>query len=195
MRGFFQRGGAPMLWMYVFAYSKYLELIDTAFLIIRRKEVSFLHWYHHFTVLAYTWFAVVVGFCPGWYFSSVNSAVHTIMYFYYYRSACGVRLTYDKVITTMQLAQMVFGVLVTSTWAVLHYVVKDGHITCPCEHAGSAMLLALAIYGSYFGLFLSFYIKRYRKAAKAALDAANSKKLLQAESAHHVRSGSNKKVA
>ena len=82
-------GGPAFVWMYVFTLSKYVELFDTAFMVLRRKPVSFLHWYHHTSVLAYTWFAVVVGFCPGWYFATINSAVHTIMYFYYYRSACG----------------------------------------------------------------------------------------------------------
>ena len=155
-------GGPAFVWMYVFTISKYVELFDTAFMVVRRKPVSFLHWYHHTSVLAYTWFAVVVGFCPGWYFATINSAVHTIMYFYYYRSACGVRLTYDRLVTTCQLTQMVLGVLITTAWAVMHYLVEDGEQRCPCEMAGGAMASALFMYGSYFLLFLSFYLKRYQ---------------------------------
>ena len=145
--------GPAFVWMYVFTLSKFVELFDTAFMIVRRKPVSFLHWYHHTSVLAYTWFAVVVGFCPGWYFATINSGVHTIMYFYYYRSACGVRLTYDRLITTCQLAQMVLGVCITGWWAVMHYLLQDGAQRCPCEEAGSAMASALFMYGSYFLLF------------------------------------------
>ena len=156
-------GGPAFMWMYVFTLSKYVELFDTAFMVLRRRPVSFLHWYHHTSVLAYTWFAVVVGFCPGWYFATINSGVHTIMYFYYYRSACGVRLSYDRLITSCQLGQMVCGVLITTAWAALHYLVPGGEERCPCEQAGSAMASALFMYGSYFLLFLSFYLKRYQE--------------------------------
>jgi len=164
-------GGPAFVWMYIFTLSKFVELIDTAFMIIRKKPVSFLHWYHHTSVLAYTWFAVVVGFCPGWFFATINSAVHTSMYFYYYRSACGVRLTYDRLITTMQLTQMILGVIITSLWAIIHYCFPNGENRCPCSYSTSAMISALFMYGSYFCLFLSFYLKRYRagQKAKAAL--------------------------
>ena len=168
-------GGPAFVWMYVFTLSKYIELFDTAFMIVRRKPVSFLHWYHHTSVLAYTWFAVVVGFCPGWYFATINSGVHTIMYFYYYRSACGVRLTYDRLITTCQLTQMVLGVCITGWWAVMHYLPQDGAERCPCEQAGSAMASALFMYGSYFLLFLSFYLQRYQAGRKAAQKRAMEK--------------------
>lgn len=177
--GFKRRWGGPaFVWMYVFTLSKFVELFDTFFLVIRGKPVSFLHWYHHTSVLAYTWFAVVVGFCPGWFFATINSGVHTIMYFYYYRSACGVRLTYDRLITTCQIAQMVIGVAVTCTWAIIHYVMKNGSEICPCDHSASAMASALFMYGSYFMLFLSFYLKRYRsnQAAKRAA-AVEAKKI------------------
>jgi len=52
--------------------------------------------YHHTTVLAYCWYAFLFRFSPGWQFGTVNAFVHTIMYWYYFRRACGVKLTYDK---------------------------------------------------------------------------------------------------
>ena len=36
-------GSAPF-WVYVFVFSKYFELIDTVFLMVRGKPVNFLHW-------------------------------------------------------------------------------------------------------------------------------------------------------
>jgi elongation of very long chain fatty acids protein 6 len=153
--------GAAAFWVYVFAISKYAELLDTVFLILRKKPVTFLHWYHHASVLVYTWFAVVNGFTPGWYFAIINSAVHTLMYFYYYRMACGVRPTYDRFVTTFQLVQMVAGVLVTGMWAWLHYLPPNGEARCPNDMAGSVMLAAFTLYGSYFVLFLKLYLNRY----------------------------------
>ena len=45
--------GAAGLWTMLFIFSKVPELVDTLFLVITKKNVEFLHWYHHFTVLLY----------------------------------------------------------------------------------------------------------------------------------------------
>ena len=55
--------GAAGLWTMLFIYSKVPELIDTVFLVIQKKEVIFLHWYHHFTVLLYC--ASPLAACPA----------------------------------------------------------------------------------------------------------------------------------
>ena len=50
--------GAVGFWVMLFIFSKIPELVDTLFLVIGKKPVIFLHWYHHFTVLlycAYVW--------------------------------------------------------------------------------------------------------------------------------------------
>ena len=45
--------GAVGLWVMLFIFSKIPELVDTVFLVIAKKPVIFLHWYHHSTVLLY----------------------------------------------------------------------------------------------------------------------------------------------
>lgn len=39
----------------LFIYSKFFELLDTTWLLLRKHDVIVLHWYHHFTVLLYCW--------------------------------------------------------------------------------------------------------------------------------------------
>jgi hypothetical protein len=34
---------------------RFAELIDTAFLVLRKRTVNLLHWYHHASVLYYCW--------------------------------------------------------------------------------------------------------------------------------------------
>ena len=46
------------LWAFLFSFSKIFELGDTAFIVLRKVPLSFLHWYHHATVLFYAWYAL-----------------------------------------------------------------------------------------------------------------------------------------
>ncbi|KAJ1346882.1 hypothetical protein KIN20_001805 [Parelaphostrongylus tenuis] len=47
--------GPASFWACMFALSKVAELGDTVFLVIRKRPVIFLHWYHHAVVLIYCW--------------------------------------------------------------------------------------------------------------------------------------------
>jgi hypothetical protein len=76
--------GATGFWTMIFIISKAFEFIDTVFLIIRKKNVNLLHWWHHASVLLYCWDAVMWNAPAGIFFVSMNYFVHTIMYFYYY---------------------------------------------------------------------------------------------------------------
>jgi len=154
--------GFAFFCIWVFGLSKYLELFDTLFLILRKREVTFLHWYHHTTVLCYTWFSLVIMTPPGAIFGMINTFVHTIMYWYYFLAAKGKRPTWGKFVTIVQLSQMVLGVSITSSWA---YNYLTG-VYCPMGHPQAYMLSSLVLYGSYFLLFLQFYLNRYNYDSK-----------------------------
>lgn len=42
-------------WTTMFVLSKVPELGDTIFIVLRKQPLIFLHWYHHATVLVYSW--------------------------------------------------------------------------------------------------------------------------------------------
>lgn len=65
-------------WVFLFLMSKFAELGDTFFLVARKRPVMFLHWYHHVTVLLFTWHAFQHDSATGRYFILMNVIVHSV---------------------------------------------------------------------------------------------------------------------
>ena len=145
------------LWAYLFVLFKMVELGDTAFVVLRKTPLNFLHWYHHITVMMYCW--VFYSVRPGvanW-FILLNFFVHSVMYTYYAVRACGYRVssTIMQVITGLQLSQFVVGILAN----LLAYRLRATGKTCLLED--NVFFFGLAMYASYFVLFCNFFYQRY----------------------------------
>mmetsp|Transcript_2117 Transcript_2117/g.5530 ORF Transcript_2117/g.5530 Transcript_2117/m.5530 type:complete len:242 (+) Transcript_2117:63-788(+) len=144
----------------LFIYSKVFELVDTLWLTLRKAPVIFLHWYHHVSVLLYCWHSYSCRIGTGLWFAAMNYSVHSIMYFYFgltQSGPTGKRLAkrFSMFITTMQLLQMVVGILVT-VWSVVQHA--QGAI---CFVSLTNSLLGLMMYASYFVLFLQLFLSHY----------------------------------
>ena len=61
--------GAVGLWLFLFIMSKFPELIDTAFIVLKKGVLIFLHWYHHITVLLFCWQSYATRSSTGIYFA------------------------------------------------------------------------------------------------------------------------------
>ncbi|GMS80882.1 hypothetical protein PENTCL1PPCAC_3057, partial [Pristionchus entomophagus] len=146
-------------WACCFAVSKVVELCDTGFIILRKKRLIVLHWYHHAAVLVYVWhsFQRLVAGCR--WFITMNYAVHSLMYTYYTLTAAGIRLprALSIVITTLQTTQMPIGVVISFT--VLFYRLQ-GRIM---QQSNDNLLLCFAIYISFAVLFMNFFQNSYMK--------------------------------
>merc|ERR1740136_149294 len=79
--------GSTGLWVQLFILSKIPELFDTFFIVIHKKPLILLHWYHHITVLLFCWHSYVTTSPPGIFFVVMNYSVHASMYFYYFLMA------------------------------------------------------------------------------------------------------------
>jgi len=164
--------GACGLWVMLFIYSKYFELLDTAFIVFRKKQLSFLHWYHHLTVLLYTWDAYAQEQPPGIYFVAMNYTVHAIMYFYYFLAAAMKSPPKWAVfVTILQISQMFIGVYVTG-WGLYYSFnfpqisyMEAGNAFEPlkfgCAVARGNLYGGCLMYSTYFYLFAKFFAERY----------------------------------
>ncbi|XP_072019478.1 very long chain fatty acid elongase 7-like [Amphiura filiformis] len=171
-----------------FYFSKFIEMLDTVFFILRKKnrQISFLHVFHH-ALMPFSWWIgvkfVAGGF--GTFHAMLNSWIHFMMYIYYGLSGLGPEwqkyLWWKKYMTTMQLTQF-FLVMV---------------------HCGQLLFIECSypkvfvwIIGSYgfifFWMFLHFYIQSYSKGAKAKSGTTTTKSengvTNGVDGGHHVKS-------
>lgn len=152
--------GSTGLWVQLFILSKFPELIDTFFIVIHKKPLIFLHWYHHITVLLYCWHSYVTKSPSGIFFVVMNYSVHAIMYGYYFLMAIKMKPKWLKgmFVTTAQISQMVVGVAVTIA-AFYYYYAEQESGTCNIQKQNNTA--AFLMYGSYLFLFAQFFIGRY----------------------------------
>jgi len=151
--------GSHIFWTATFGYSKFLELLDTLFLILKNPErpVPFLHWYHHFSVLYFTWYAANWKLSSGLLFSLVNSLVHSFMYWYYFQKERGIDPTWAKPLTVAQILQMVFGLFLNIVW----FVGVSNGFECACVKPKTLTIMGVTIYASYLFLFMKYFLERY----------------------------------
>uniref|UniRef100_A0A7S2WNW7 Elongation of fatty acids protein n=1 Tax=Eucampia antarctica TaxID=49252 RepID=A0A7S2WNW7_9STRA len=154
--------GSSGIWVQLFVLSKFPELFDTFFIVIHKKPLIFLHWYHHVTVLLYCWHSYVTTSPSGLTFVAMNYSVHAIMYGYYFLMAIKMKPKWFNamVVTSAQISQMFVGIIVTIV-GFYYYKKEKGEGTCQIEAENNTA--AFIMYGSYLFLFAQFFISRYFK--------------------------------
>jgi len=164
--------------LYIYYLSKIVEFNDTFIMILRKKfeQVSFLHIYHHTTVLAMWWFNVY--YYPGGeaYPSAwLNSFVHVWMYGYYFLSTFGYEVWWKRYLTQLQISQLSL------------FVLQGVSLLFTGATEFKFIGLMNGIYAfTLVALFMNFYRKSYGKRPPPKGNAAN-------ESTQKTKSGELKK--
>ncbi|KAG5509730.1 hypothetical protein GH5_05593 [Leishmania sp. Ghana 2012 LV757] len=157
--------GELIFWLFAFLLSKIPEMIDTVFLVLTKKPIIFLHWYHHLTVTVFCWYAGYTLIPSGFWFATMNYAVHSIMYFYYFLCSLGLRKVIRPIaplITGAQLLQMVVGTVIVLYTYYYSYISERG---CGVDHR--TIRMGVCMYGSYFVLFATLFVRLYLKKGAA----------------------------
>ena len=138
----------------IFCLTKPVEFVDTIFLVLKKKKISTLHLWHHFSVSLYCYFSVYKIVMFGHYFAFMNLFVHSIMYFYYGLMSLRVYWIsrFAMLITVMQILQMFVGT----------YIAVEGYKSkYTGEYEKNNAIYGVIMYVSYLWLFLQFFGKRY----------------------------------
>ncbi|KAM9425960.1 very long chain fatty acid elongase 6-like [Pholidichthys leucotaenia] len=154
----FYSGPVTKFWAYAFALSKAPELGDTVFIVLRKQRLIFLHWYHHITVLLYSWYSYKDQVAGGGWFMTMNYMVHSLMYTYYTVRAAGLQVPrpWAMVITAAQILQMAMGLTVLG---LVYRWMHDVH----CQSCMGNIIWGSLMYFSYLILFASFFYNTYLK--------------------------------
>lgn len=137
---------------------KMYEFVDTFILAIRKREIIFLHIYHHAATFLLTYVQQVCFSTVQWVPILINLYVHVIMYYYYYLQASGHKhIWWKRYVTIIQIVQFVID-LVACFYAYTAYLMGW---FCNGTHAGA--ISGISILLSYLVLFMFFYQSTYDK--------------------------------
>ncbi|OMJ09607.1 putative elongation of fatty acids protein 1 [Smittium culicis] len=176
----------PLEWLYYCNYiCKWVEFIDTFFLVMKKKKLQILHVYHHALTMALCHSQLVGKTSVSWVVCSINLLVHVFMYYYYFLASRGKSVFWKKYLTIFQISQFVIDICLCYFCLYTHMAFHN-FPSLPnmgdCRGTRQAAYAGCFLLSTYLFLFVQFFVQVYHEGAKlakknAAASANDSKKL------------------
>lgn len=154
-----ERNPQLIFWNIVFSFSKVWELGDTILIILRKRNLIFLHWYHHTATLILAWFSAYKEISYGYLIIYINVFVHSFMYSYFTLKCMNIKIPIKVAmfITAIQILQMILAIFITFS---VYLVLIDGY---ECDTPRNVLESAFGLYFSYLILFCYLFYNSYIK--------------------------------
>jgi hypothetical protein len=159
-------------WFYLFFLSKYIEYLDTVFLILNRKYEWRVGWYlqlyHHAITASVAWVAWHLPVPSFWVGLVTNTFVHIVMYAYYAVATWWPAVRkHGPVVTSLQLVQFIFCVTLGGAVVPVYMYVND------CRGSWVSWLYIEAVYTTFL-LFFAWFA--FDKASRTSPSSSSSKR-------------------
>uniref|UniRef100_A0A7E4UXI3 Elongation of very long chain fatty acids protein n=1 Tax=Panagrellus redivivus TaxID=6233 RepID=A0A7E4UXI3_PANRE len=153
-----QTGSVAGYWTFLWVVSKIPEFLDTIFIVLRKKPLMFMHWYHH-ALTGY--FAFVNYYEDNAYMIWVvwlNYFIHSFMYSYYMLRAIRFKVP-PQVAQIITFAQIIQFLITHAVMAHLAYLVLTTNGKYAVTFRGFAIGAFMEV--TYLLLWFRFYYKSY----------------------------------
>ncbi|PAV60909.1 hypothetical protein WR25_12094 [Diploscapter pachys] len=156
--------GANGYFVFVFVVSKLFEMVDTLFIVLRKRPLIFLHWFHHIVTFVYVVWAYPQNPSGNRYGFVFNAIAHSVMYSYYFLRTVDFPLPkwVSKSVTLLQITQFVASLFFYPLLAVLVYVYE----LKTCDFKWNVFWWGVAMNVAYLILFLQYYRNAYNLSAR-----------------------------
>eukprot|EP01123_Difflugia_compressa_P009950 TRINITY_DN348_c0_g1_i1.p1 TRINITY_DN348_c0_g1~~TRINITY_DN348_c0_g1_i1.p1 ORF type:complete len:308 (-),score=29.55 TRINITY_DN348_c0_g1_i1:169-1092(-) len=154
--------GALEFYCYLNYLVKLYELLDTIFLVLKKKDVPFLHLYHHPMTVILTFIQLSGKVTVQWVPILLNLIVHVVMYYYYMMVSLGRSIWWKKYLTSLQIIQFVIDLVVC--W----YAFMRGYYSnySECEGDNFSARFGVWLLSSYLLMFVDFFLNTYTQEKK-----------------------------